>query len=592
MESWKEWCTNLRESLAFRRQQKEAAWIRWLSTYQFGSPGVGEFGAPKGYYIPITRALLSIILPSLYFKNPYTIVKPQVLDQPEATQAAQAMEAFINYFIQGVLPLKRHARKCIIDTYIYNEAYLEQKWQFKTENMATKGQGDIYYGKSSATDSPTVERVSPWDVCYDPYALDDLFNARWYARRTWVPHDFVRYNESFNKNVRAKFAKPDKTNPERNIITQHIESILSGLTGRRGVSTSEDPLEVHIDGMYQLWTLYDRKYNRVMVFNPTVEGFLVDDDNPYAHLPNFPVTKLSFELDTDGIVKPSLVDLVLPQQLEINHICQRQHDNLRRFARIITVEEDTLVDGKEGLRKLEEAQDGTHLDVRKGMGGGIKEIEWSRATQPEWWALRNGVLRDAEFLLGIPPTQTGVGHDKFKSATETSLIQRAFDIRIDDLREQVADWMEQSMAVLGGNLSSLLDMQKKFNIAGEERTLTKEALGDGDFRYQVLLSEAAPENETKRLQKAETIYQMALVDPLMDRRKAILLKLRALGEYSPEEHLAVTEAVPGNIPPGQQGAAGQGVPSEMTPMEGQPGMTGGIGEILSLLAAQQGGGGE
>jgi hypothetical protein len=198
---WKGWVTDLRESLSLRKV-KEEKWIRWLATYQHSDPlidtNTGEvLGNPTTYSVPMARSLLSIILPSLYFRNPFVLVQPLVLDSMESSRSAQAMEAYINYFL-GVLPVKKHIRKCILDAMIYNEAYLAVRWKQPLEDTPTKGNGNNYFHTDIPSDSPYLERQSPWDESHDPYSLDNLANARWYGERSWVPIDYVRNNSAFN----------------------------------------------------------------------------------------------------------------------------------------------------------------------------------------------------------------------------------------------------------------------------------------------------------------------------------------------------------------------------------------------------------
>jgi len=611
MEGYAEIKTLLQEGLAARKD-KEKNWQRWTNVYRYASTvDPAHLHPDLETRIYMIRTYMQILLPSLYFKDPYVAVRPLLFDDEEAMKAASGMEAVINYYLSTphIMRVKANARAAILDGLVRNAGYIETKWKYAEEEIPIKGEGDRLTYDTRVTDAPYMLRVSPWDEVHDPYSLEGLEGARWCGRRKWLPIKAVKANKAYNAAVRNKIDTPDRYSPRKAMFNMLASMGLKGLKDRtqRGMDTA---LDEEVDGLIQVWEVYDLKYDRFMAFTPGVDGFLLDHENPYSHLTKFPITELMFNYDPDSDQPASIVEFIIPQQRELNHINTRQHDSLRRFSRMLEVVEGTLVDEKQGMVDLERGGDGTILRVNAK--DQIGEIALNTKNMDGWGALKMGEFSDAAYTIGIPPTQTSAGHPKFKSATEVAEISAAFDVRLDDLREQVADWYEAVVTNLGENIQAFQDDSKSVLIAGEPENVTPESLSTMRFKYEVQLSEGLPENEQKRLERFSAMYQMTKDEPLLDRRKILEEMLRAMGEHNPTYFMAVQEEeAPGNIPPfgmeGPMGGAGgapgpeagamamQGDPAQqMAMMGGQPaGMTQGMGggEMEQIAALLGGAGG-
>lgn len=556
MESYSEWRVLLEEGLANRRR-KEANWYKWrMAYYNAGITNETLRDQEQIVKVYLGRTLINIMLPLLYFKDPYVVVSPLIYDNDAAEDSAASMEAWINYYLSspGIMQSERNIRKAILDAMVVNEGYVESKWRYTTEEIPAKDDVDRLTFEYVTEDSPYILRVSPYDICEDPYSLDGLDGARWVARRKWFTIDAIRNNKGFSPSVRKQFSEPTRvSNVKRTLqlITNFgLEALRNrGIKGGAGIAST---LDERFDGLAQVWYVYDLKYQRFVVFSPDVEGFLVDDENPYAHLSKFAIKKLSFEFDTDVEQPKSMMEMVLTQQREVNHIATREHEALKRFARIVEIPKGELVDGEVGENTLTNATDGTYIYVNQG--GRIREIPWDTK---EVNAILNGMkgncINDAQFHFGIPASQTGVGHSKFKSATEVAQIAEAFDIRVDDLREQVSQWYEGVVTDLGDNIQVFLDDSKKFMIAGEVKNVGPEQIMGPRFKYQASLSEGMPETQKKRLERCSELYKMTQQEPLLDRSKVLVDLLKAMGIHRPNFYLAGgppgSEAeIPGNIP--------------------------------------------
>lgn len=530
MEDWKEWMVLLEESLK-HRQEKEKSWRRWRSWYRHAGPTPWNPDNPNDLRVHLIRPLLQILLPALYFRNPHIIVNPLSRDDDDSVLHAAYQEAWINYFWSSGMDSKRQVRKAVLDALIHNVGYVESKWQYETQTTGEKG--SIDHEEYITNDRPFMLRVSPWDVTYDIFSLNGLGGARWVGRRKWVPTEHVRMNKGFNQKVRNSITRPDMVFPDRKLFRQRMGEIFSllKLKDREGRGT-ETTLDEEYEGLSQLWYIYDLQHQRHMVITPHAEGFLVDTDNPYSHLRAFAMRELTFEFDNDMDMPYSLVEDIIPQARELNDIRKRQSEYIKRFARIFFYEPDQFVDGKVALRRMRDAKDGTGVPVYD-----VQRIPTEMKHNPmemDWWRWVEAVKGDAFFVRGIPPTQTGTGHQKFKSATEVQEIASAFDIRTDDLRETVAEWVEGIAEITGANIQQFLDDRKKFEIIGESGEAAEQEIGGEDvagyeYAYQVLMSETMPESEQKRLERWRSIYTIAMQDPLVNRRKILEQLFRAAG---------------------------------------------------------------
>ena len=547
MEGWQDWAANIREAKTYREGDTEKWWDRWRTVYQIGRAGIPH--PEENIRVYLIRSIIQILLPSLYFRNPYVVTRPIVFNSPDAVTSAAGMEAWINYYISGVMNPKKEVRRSIIDALVYNKGYIANKWVYDLDEQPMGADIQrLEYGV--VTDAPAMGRKSPWAVLYDPYSLGVLEDSRWCSIEKFYTYDALKENKKYNRQVVNRISGPDKDVPLREIARAIYDKSLKKLRDReRGSSMfAEDP----VSGLIRTWEIYDRKYDRYMLYCPQGEGFLEDGENPYSHLETFPLRELIFEYDTDRETPSAIIEQMIPQQKEMNDLVQRQHDSNKRFARIMEVEAGNLADPVSGKRIIEEAKDGTMLEVLKR--GAVGEIEWNNTQQPEWWRLKEACRSDALFSVGIPPTQTSTGHSKFKSATEVAQIAKSYDIRLDDMREQVVDWFEKCVTDLGKNIQQFQEDEKSFQILGETLKVGPEALG-GEFEYQALLSEDAPENKEKRLERLMLLYQLARTEPLLNRVPILQDLVRGLGTPNPARYFVDIPQLPGNIPAGQEGGA-------------------------------------
>ena len=604
MEGYVELRAMLQEGLAVRRE-REANWMRWRNMYRYASTD-----APSSFlrtdsevHIHMVRTYLRILLPSLYFKDPHVVVRPLLFNDEDAMTAATRMEAMINYYLSTphILRMKPNARASILDALILNEGYIENRWRYEAEEQPKQGAGERLTYDVAVVDAPYVGRVSAYDIAYDPYSLEGLDGARWVARRKWLPISAVRDNKAYNASVRNKVEQPDRVNSKKLMY-----NIISALGLKSLKNRSQENLEASLDAMYeglvQVWGLTDLKYNRYVEFIPNIEGFLVDGENPYGHLTKFNIKQLTFPYDTDAEQPASLIEDIIPQARELNHINSRQHEAIRRFSRMFEVVPSALVDQEKGLADLERGGDGTIISVTQT--DQIKEIALNTRNMDGWGALKAAEFSDAAYIIGIPPTQTSAGHPKFKSATEVAEIAAAYDIRLDDMREKVADWYEAVVTDLGENIQAFQEESQMLAVAGEPVKVTPDSISNMRFRYEVQLSEGMPENQKKRLERFSALYQMIQNEPLLDRRKILEELIRSMGESNPKYYMAIPEEeAPGNIPTmdNQMPAGPEAGAQAMAPgmdeammMGGMPGGMGGGaggGDMAQLMALLGGGGG-
>lgn len=586
MEAWSEWYITLKESLSYRADI-ESSWIRWTKAYKTAEVTDADKDNLKVYLI---RSLVQTLLPYLYFRNPYVITKPIVYNYPDADRSAEAMEAWINYFIAGVLDTKTQVRRALIDGLVKNRAFIETGWRYKYSDMP-KEDDQVRLMYDHIVDKPFLLRRSPWDVTYDPLSMNRLDGSRWVGIGEWLGYDQIKDNETFDSKVRSNIQSSDRVFSKKEGIRASLNSILYKAKSKLRRGGLFELFETGAEGLIRVWHIYDRKYDRYMLLCPAGKGFLLDDDNPYSHLDGFHIKELVFEYDTDEDQPTSLVEQAIAQQVEMNHLTQRQHESAKRFSRILEVNANLLEDPQKDERLLQEGKDGTIIHVNQI--GAVKEVAWENNQFPEWWRLKEACRQDALFTFGVPPSAMSSGHPKFKSATETSLINQGYDVRLDDMREQVADWLENVVTCLGKNVQEFLEEDQKFMIFGEERQVDPAEIRGHEFEFQVLLSESRPENPDKRLERKLMLYKMSQGDPLLDRTKILEDVVIALGEHNPKHYfMGGSNPLPGNTPVGEPGGATEGAMAVAGPGAEQMLMGGAgpeIGDIGALLGALGGG---
>lgn len=540
MEGPEEVLNMLRHSRILRRRNEEPAWKRRIQAYRHGGSKQINWDDENEVRTFLVRTVIQMLLPALYFQNPEVLVSPQYEASNIASQSANIMEAWLNYFLGNVINTKKQTRRAIIDALVMNKGFVETGWELEYLDQPIDSKVDtLQYVKEVIKDNPYILRKSPWDVLTDPYATDGLNDARWAAIRMWLPFDYVKNNRAFNSRARSQIDSPDTKEGVKEFVKHHLNP-------RRNPRLDRKLDDEHPEGLSIVWKVYDRKYNRRLFLSSKCDKFLLEEDNPYAYLNTFPLLQLDFEFDTDCISGTNIVDEILFQQNEYNNISRRQHDNLKRFSRVIGVPDGVLSDGDEGERRLKEAKDGDIVRINQGRNKDeIGEINWSRES-PEFWNLRSSVKSEALFTARVPPTALGTGHPKFKSATEVAQIGQRFDVRMDDLREQVADWFEAIVTQVGEHIKYFLDDDRKNAISSVSRQMSPGELLTSDFSYKTNISETYPENRQTRLQRLSTLYKLTQNDPLFDRHKLLMEIADEMGFKNPQQYLM--QNLPGNAP--------------------------------------------
>jgi hypothetical protein len=210
----------------------------------------------------------------------------------------------------------------------------------------------MFGGKLLLEDQPTVRRVSPFDMFFDPYALN-VDDARWIAQRWRCPVGFAKNNQDWSKKNRESLSP-----------TQVIEDALSPESDAHGASTDE------YAGNDTVWIIdfFDLADGTWCQFAEGGEDYL-RKPSPIPYPWGQPFVWIENIEDAESQFPISEVEVIWPHQRDLTAIMgEIGTDRVRSRAKLLVNEED-----HEQLRPAIEGKEaGLVVPVKVDPGGNIE----------------------------------------------------------------------------------------------------------------------------------------------------------------------------------------------------------------------------
>lgn len=397
-------------------------------------------------------------------------------------------------------------------------------------------------------DQPVVERVSPFDVFVDPFAMSPR-DMKWIAQRIYRPIEEARRDNTYKRGARQKLKGGD---------------MIGSSERERHHWQKRDKVSPDVQYV-TIWEFYDLVHQTMAVFAEESNEFLVDPmpipfagGHPFYMIRNYDVPEHFYPMGD--------LEALENLQLELNALRSQAHASRKKAARKYLFHESVF--GSQGRQALESEQDNRFIPVADESKPLSEVVYPLPQTQfpAEMFNFSQQVEQDIATVSGVSEYQRGQMPETRRTATEAAIISDSSSARAADKLAIV----ELAIAEIGRKVLQL-DQQfttgeQVFQVVGEGGasvwvTWTRDDI-KGEFDFDVEGGSTQPQNETVRRQTAIALSQamqpfvaIGVVDPA------------ALAQHMLREGFGVKNAHKFITPPAPTGPDG---------MPAEPGGVGGM----------------
>ena len=349
------------------------------------------------YVVNTIYNLVNLIIPNLYFQNPFLRVKPtrQFYLHKDGLripgyQRALLIESVLNQEIKN-MGLKEEVRKCIQDVLLVGFGVIKTGISGAScheDNNEYLQDGDIF-----------AQRVSPFDYLCDPMSTGPK-DARF---------EVYRYTETLQKVKENKMFKN----------TSDLEGMsLSDFSLKK--QKKEDSKDE--DKWVELFEYHDHERKKLYILtkdNGSKKRMLYSDDKPYdMRGSDFVVLKFTADNDDWRGIPP--LRMIEDEALAINEIISLTVNHLQKFAGIILHEEGAL--DADDIDRFENGVQGDLLQVQNGaLREGRVRRESPMTMGLDYYNNFNLFTNSIDRTLAIPDFQRSAVSGKRKTAFEVNV---------------------------------------------------------------------------------------------------------------------------------------------------------------------------
>lgn len=408
-------------------------------------------------------------------------------------------------------------------------------------------------------DRPELERVSPFDLYFDPDATRTK-NARWIAQRMYVPLEEARENEDWDIKARKKLK-----GSAMSVAKKEYDLMFQG--EERGGEAD----------FVVVWEYYDLLEEKIMVFADGCDLFLKKPEDfeapfghPYVFLQNYEVPEKLYPLGD--------LESILPLQMELALTRTQMVNDRKRFRRMYMYKPDEI--GADGLAALTSSDDNAFIPVDSDTPfNEVLAPVVTTSLPPEFYNQTAMILEDMDRTTAVTEYDRGGASEIRRTATEAAMIQDGANARSADKLAKVEHAIGEVAQRCVQLCQMFLSTEQVAKIVGPDGQVSwvpfdKDSV-QGEFDFVVEAGSTQPQNESFRRQSA-----MQLLDAMAPFISAGVVDPAKLAEHvlrngfgvkdpgsflmPPPAPMGAPAGMPAGMPP-EMAAGGQTLPSGMMP---------------------------
>ena len=424
------WSEQISAGIKYRQKYAfESQWAVWRKYYRGEwEPGV----LPKNVFFPMLRS----IIPRVYFRNPKVSIRPAIPGFINMA-FAQIVHRLMNKVIMQAR-LKHDMKAIVHDTFLKGSGFLKLGYGARHTPVPTESYETAPTGKGgeSFEYDPSVIPGMPWGkrACASTVILPDgtyrMEDARWIANHIRRPKDDLLRDPRF----------------------ENVDGIVG--TAYRGDPDSGDPSVSHKVEMVDLFEVRDRKFNRAFVYAPTggakspgaAQGgkqLLMSDEDPLQER-GFPFKQVVFNEDDQVCWGLPHGQILEPQQLEANEIrTQTMHHRRASLVKLL-IRRGSMTPDERAKLLSDDAAATVEIDGNPDQAAKNFQIAFIPGDLIQAESLNSQDVRET---IGFSRNEFGEFQSRRgdTSAEEAKNVHASSEIRIDDMRDAMADLLEDTV---------------------------------------------------------------------------------------------------------------------------------------------------
>ena len=409
----------------------------WPTYRNYGRGIFSGYNSTASGILPynVTYAMGRTLVPNIYFRNPYITTSSRY--KPGLALQAKLLEAVDNWLIQE-LAIKQAFKTAVMDCYYTNRGIIKVGYDSLAGSIDTgrsihaklrdilKPDNSVYNtGKKKGEKveyNVNVKPGMPWAIRVMPDYFIVPFGVRSLDECPWVDHVVIRPT------------KDVKDDPVYKNTADLEGSHVSQLNKKYHNNKFFQDLMKDVD-LCEIHEIRDFKKGEIKTFVPGHDKWIREPQEDKLQLEGLPFVDFTFNEDTEYYWGPSDVQIIEPQQLEVNE-ARTQAMYHRRVALIKFLIEEGRMDDSEVDKMLSENV--APACFVKGAPREVVSLLQPHMPQDinQWTEI---IRSDVRELLGHSKQQMGELPPGRRTAKEIDVVQRAHDIRMDERRDIVAD---------------------------------------------------------------------------------------------------------------------------------------------------------
>jgi hypothetical protein len=472
------------------------------------------------------------LIPMLYFKNP--VVECTGLWRGWERRA-KLQEAVDNMLLQE-MRVKEQLKLIIQDAYLYDYGVRKVGYdsQFGYDPTAslwkavfaelgvTLGEEELVeFNTYVISELPFFLRVPPRRFLVDPDVEGPtLDTAEWCIEEFYRPLEDVKEDDRYTipKELRAShFLSTDSSG---NVV---VSPKTQGYPKEAGTSKSD----VERLKMYEIW---DKRKQKVLVLADGCDAFLREQEDVWGLKNFFPYDKLSFNPISDEHYSVSDAMYVERQQLDYNDVKTQEAFHRRRA--------NTKFLGKQGMidpaekDKLMSGEPMAYVETNGVPGQDVITITPSMSR--DIFAGAQEIRQDFQEILAMGRNQLSQEMGKRKTASEAMIIQQYTELRSDERRDMIADFLLRVVYDVNRLIYKFKDTEDIIKLVGPEgeewETWSGERL-EGEYAIRMLPNSMLPMTKEMYRQKIERLLQIHAANPYINQKELTRLHLDSFEEF-------------------------------------------------------------
>lgn len=451
---------------------------------------------------------------------PVALIGGQIVN---AQEQCDLIEAIDNYTLDET-KAKLTFRRIINDALILPYGVSKWEWVVEFETAEEEQEGEDGEPTLVKTERPSrqyarVSRIKPWQFVWDADLEEfNLDLAKWYAEIKFLTEEEIREYPR----IKVDFKEISK---EHLYVEEEYE-------GSKSI-----PEEAK---RYKVYEISDLKGEQFIVH---VEGTSklarVDSPSEYTMVEGGQYTVLGFDEVPDDSFPIPIPAQIKSKVQAYNYVLSYACNHIARFNRKYRMQEGAM--DKDNKERLETGADGTIVEV-KGMNLGPEPITDAQIS-PDVYNVGQILKREITEDIGVTAYDRGTRETGVDTAYEANLIQGGSDIKIQEKRDIVVEFVKTNIRKLNQILKKFSDKKTVTEIVGPKGSRwvawTNEDI-KGEFLEDVDVYNSLPYSREVEKKQMMELVSIASGNAEVNQRRLWLKVFRAfnLGEdllNTPEE---------------------------------------------------------